>query len=355
MLSKPAFNALLKTLEEPPEHVVFILATTEVHKLPDTILSRTQRFHFRPIAGSDMKKHLRVIAKKEKIAITDGALDVIAVRANGSFRDAISLLDQLSNLSDKEISPAMIEEALGLAPSQQLELLVKAIATQQLGDAIGLLGTLEESGVSPVVLSEQLSGALKPLITRQPELIELLDHLIEVGRSYNPQLKLLASVALAAGKSQKRAVVEPVKAAHALAAGPSIAVLSPPAIRKKSSKTEAAQEKRAVAPLSKTSPDSVEWPKVIEYARKNQAPLYSVLKNATAEMAGDRLNLHFGFALHKKKLDEGKYRQLLMDSLSALYKNVPDVSLSHGKLPPKNPEARSVADIMGGGEEVTVS
>ena len=66
------------------------------------------------------------------------------------------------------------------------------------------------------------------------------------------------------------------------------------------------------------------------------------------------LNLHFSFALHKKKLDDGKYRLALLDSLNALYKNVPDIRLSHGKLPPKSPEARSIADIMGGGEEVSI-
>ncbi len=349
MLSKPAFNALLKTLEEPPEHVVFILATTEVHKLPDTILSRTQRFHFRPIASEDIKKHLRNIAKKEKIAIADEALEVIASRSGGSFRDAISLLDQLSNLSGEELTGAMIEDALGLAPGKQLSLLVAAITDHQLGNAIALLGTLEESGISPVVLSEQLSLALKPLVIAKPELINLLDDLIEVGRSYNPQLKLLASVAHATTNGVMPAVAPPPtsKTAPALAVTPVIVTAAPaPKVAHHS------QPRQKNAALSS---DTVKWPEVIEYVRKHQAPLYSVLKNANAEMSGDTLNLHFNFALHKKKLDEGKYRQLLMDSLSTLYTNVPDITLSHGKLPPKNAKARTVADIMGGGEEVVVS
>ena len=94
MLSKPAFNALLKTLEEPPEHVVFILATTDVEKLPATIISRTQRFSFHAIQPKEAAKHLRTIADKEKIAITDDALSLVAERGDGSFRDSISLLDQ---------------------------------------------------------------------------------------------------------------------------------------------------------------------------------------------------------------------------------------------------------------------
>src|SRR5476649_2136159 len=89
MLTKEAFNALLKTLEEPPEHVVFILATTDVHKLPETIISRTQRFSFRSIAVPDAVKHLRFIANSEKIKIDDEALELIAERGDGSFRDSI--------------------------------------------------------------------------------------------------------------------------------------------------------------------------------------------------------------------------------------------------------------------------
>jgi DNA polymerase-3 subunit gamma/tau len=357
MLSKPAFNALLKTLEEPPEHVVFILATTEVHKLPDTILSRTQRFHFRPIGADDTKKHLKSIAKKEKIAIDDDALAIIAERAGGSFRDAISLLDQLSNLSDKEVSADMVEDALGLAPTKQLRLLADAITTRQLSVAVSLLGTLESSGVSPVVLSEQLAHVLKPSIISQPRLIELLDQLIEVGRSYNPHLKLLASVALAASGGEEAAKEEPLKTAKATTAIQSIAVAPPAQKVEKTATPEAVIVKASKTKLAKSTnkADVIEWPKVIEYVRANHPPLYGVLKNANASFEGTFLNLHFNFGLHKKKLDEGKYRQLLLDSLDALYKNIPDIRLTHGKLPPKNQQARAVADIMGGGEEVALA
>lgn len=356
MLSKPAFNALLKTLEEPPGHAVFILATTEVHKLPDTILSRTQRFHFRPIGREDMKKHLKTIAKQEKIKISDDALEIIADRAGGSFRDAISLLDQLSNLSDKEITGVMIEEALGLAPTKQLRLLAEAITKRQLETAIELLGTLEASGVSPVTLSEQLSQLLKPLMTQQPDLIHLLDQLIEVGRSYNPQLKLLASIALAASDDKAVPSLEKPRVAHALATTPVIVAMPPKADKKiqKQSTPKPSSEPAVTKTPPSLKADTVEWPKVIEYVRAHHQPLYGVLKNASATIEGDRLNLHFIFELHKKKLVEGKYRELLLGSLNALYKNIPAISLTHGKLPPKNPQARAIADIMGGGDEVKI-
>src|SRR5881409_3734580 len=97
MLTREAFNALLKTLEEPPAHVVFILATTDAHKLPETIISRTQRFSFRPVEKTKVTEHLKYIADTEKIKITDEALGLLAEHGEGSFRDSISLLDQASN------------------------------------------------------------------------------------------------------------------------------------------------------------------------------------------------------------------------------------------------------------------
>jgi DNA polymerase-3 subunit gamma/tau len=114
MLSKAAFNALLKTLEEPPAHVVFILATTEAHKLPETIISRTQRYSFRPASPEKLIENLRSIANAEKIKIDDDALYTIAEHSEGSFRDSVSLLDQASNMSN-HISKNEVEQLLGRA------------------------------------------------------------------------------------------------------------------------------------------------------------------------------------------------------------------------------------------------
>src|SRR5665213_1523801 len=98
MLTREAFNALLKTLEEPPAHVVFILATTDAHKLPDTIVSRTQRYNFRPVEKQKVIDHLREIASSEKISVSDDALALLAEHGEGSFRDSISMLDQALSL-----------------------------------------------------------------------------------------------------------------------------------------------------------------------------------------------------------------------------------------------------------------
>ena len=101
MLTTESFNALLKTLEEPPEHIVFILATTEIHKVPATIISRCQRFSFKSIPLEQLQSHLAMIAQSEKIKIDAAALKLLAEHAQGSLRDALSLLDQLASLSQK--------------------------------------------------------------------------------------------------------------------------------------------------------------------------------------------------------------------------------------------------------------
>src|SRR5687767_2689230 len=114
MLSKSAFNALLKTLEEPPEHVKFILATTEPEKVLPTIHSRCQRYDFRNIPAREIAGHLRDIAKKEKIKADDDALLLVAKAGAGSMRDALSLLDRLLSVGEKALDVEMVEQMLGL-------------------------------------------------------------------------------------------------------------------------------------------------------------------------------------------------------------------------------------------------
>ena len=112
MLSKSAFNALLKTLEEPPEHVVFIMATTNFEKVPATIVSRCQTFQFKLADPSEMLEHLKKVTKAEKIQIEDEALNIIINRGGGSFRDTLSLLDQISTISTKKITAEAVREIL---------------------------------------------------------------------------------------------------------------------------------------------------------------------------------------------------------------------------------------------------
>src|SRR5690606_25006771 len=135
MLTREAFNALLKTLEEPPAHVVFILATTEIHKVPETIISRTQRFTFKSINQQAVAAHLGEIAKSEGIKIDDEALLLLAAHGDGSFRDSISLLDQVAGTKGT-INVKDVQKLTGLAAKEHIDSLHQAIIQGTAADII---------------------------------------------------------------------------------------------------------------------------------------------------------------------------------------------------------------------------
>src|SRR5205085_3717658 len=142
MLSTPAMIALLKTLEEPPARVVFILATTHAHKIPETIQSRVQKFEFRTIPTAKIAERLRLIADAEKIKVDDEALHEIARAGEGSMRDAQSAFDQVISFSEDKITTTDVEAALGLASAEQLARVVAAIANERPAEALAVVDDL---------------------------------------------------------------------------------------------------------------------------------------------------------------------------------------------------------------------
>ncbi len=169
MLTNQAFNALLKTLEEPPKNVIFILATTEVHKVLDTIKSRCQRFDFKRITTDDIAKHLRYIANSEEINITDEALSYIAQNSAGGMRDSIALLDQLSvlNSTDNAISVDDINSLLGRLSFVSLTSLFKAITDSNQNEALNVLNDIYNQGNEPIqILSNLLEYFRNALILK---------------------------------------------------------------------------------------------------------------------------------------------------------------------------------------------
>ena len=165
MLSTTAFNALLKTLEEPPKNVIFILATTEVHKVLDTIKSRCQRFDFRRITTSDIVKHLRYISDCEKINITDDALATIAKNSAGGMRDSIALLDQLSVLGvQNAITTDDINALLGRISFDVLNELSNQIIASNPANALEILEKIYNSGNEPVQILQNLLDYMKNLL-----------------------------------------------------------------------------------------------------------------------------------------------------------------------------------------------
>ncbi len=163
MLSTAAFNALLKTLEEPPPHAIFILATTESHKIPATVTSRCQRHEFRRITSKEMVSRLQTIVTAENFQVDEDALLLIARHSTGSMRDAISLLDQLASLGER-VTLALAQDVLGTATSQTVLDVVSALAEHQPAQALDHLHTALDSGADPRQLARQVVDYLRQVL-----------------------------------------------------------------------------------------------------------------------------------------------------------------------------------------------
>ena len=168
MLSTGAFNALLKTLEEPTQNVVFILATTELHKIPATILSRVQRFEFKSIKTKDIKEHIHYILDKENISSEPEAVEIIARRAEGGMRDALSILDQALSLTQGNcLTTAISEEITGTISLRALDNYVVALSQQDISKALECLNFLFENGKSMTRFVTDLLQYLRDLLIVQ--------------------------------------------------------------------------------------------------------------------------------------------------------------------------------------------
>jgi DNA polymerase-3 subunit gamma/tau len=174
MLSTAAFNALLKTLEEPPKHAMFILATTEIHKIPATVLSRCQRHEFRRIPVVEIVRYLKRIVKSEKIHIDEGALDLVARQSAGGMRDAISLLDQLASTGN-QVTLELAHTVLGTATSASVLELVDALLEHDSAKGLDVLNQALESGADPRQLSRQIVEYLRSLLMMKSRNSEMLD------------------------------------------------------------------------------------------------------------------------------------------------------------------------------------
>ncbi len=166
MLSTAAFNALLKTLEEPPAHAIFILATTEIHKIPATVLSRCQRHEFRRVPVDDIVGQLKRIVESEKLTAEPEALTLIARQAAGGMRDAISLLDQMAS-TGQEITLGLTQTVLGTATSQTVIALVAAVLDRQPAAGMNAIHAALDSGSDPRLLARQVVDYLRALLLVQ--------------------------------------------------------------------------------------------------------------------------------------------------------------------------------------------
>lgn len=344
MLSKAAFNALLKTLEEPPEHAVFILATTDADKLPDTIISRTQRFIFRTISSQEVADHLGWIAKQEGLQASKEALRLIADYGGGSFRDSIGLLDQLHSTADKHdgITPQLVVDFLGIPPSETVEQLLLAYQSGSLGEIIKILDQAEQAGSQPIVVANELIRSIKSRLAKKPQLVTLMDRLLDVAESSRPDIKLLVALAPGEIKATKSVALSSTKATSPM-------TINSPDLKEDSFTAEI--KKNASRSQAKTAFD---WDKLLSHIKANHVAISTVLMKCSHRIDGDTLTIYTGSSFYKNKLDNPRYRSTIAASMDELGMPELTVTTISSKAPPEDAIVASVATIMGGGEEVSL-
>ena len=363
MLSKSAFNALLKTLEEPPEHVVFILATTDADRLPATILSRVQQFFFRPIPTEIMTRQLMNIAKKEGFAIEEDAARLIAERSRGGFRDGISMLDQLSILatSDRPLTANMVTEYLGLSDATMLGNLLDSYPSDDNEKVLNIFQELENSGANSVIVSHQLLSIARNRLRKNPNLIGLVQQLIEVDRHPHPDLKLLTIFMNSNSQPTEKPVATKKDTTQATPQKPAEkpTPIKPAESAKPTEKPIEKEEKPAepakkpVAKPKKTdAPLELNWEKVIERAKEKSLGLASLLQKSQWSFDGEKLTIYAGSAFYKKKLDDAKNKPLISEIISEETEMDLEIDIIGEKKPPEDEKLAEIAELMGGGEEV---
>ena len=362
MLSKSAFNALLKTLEEPPEHVVFILATTDVEKLPATIISRVQRFNFRTISTADAAAHLRTIAEAEGIAIDDAAIELIARSGRGSFRDSISLLDQLRNLTNDTVTAELVETILGLADKDIVASLLAAYEARDIATITQRITEAEARGTAAITLTEQLIQAIRSEIVEKPQLLPLLDKLLDINKSAWPHIKLL--VALASKNEEWRTENEVKKKTNTPRAHESIIqtqssheIVSQntdeqPSFTSKEARDDEGNRKDIDTLAQLKSEQPFPWTDFLAYVKPTSQGIYTLLTKCHYVFNGHTLTIYAGKPFTKKQIDKSIAQ--LAEALQSVGVADGVITVLASQLPVKDSQTAAILDIMGGGDEVSL-
>ncbi len=351
MLSNAAFNALLKTLEEPPPHVIFVLATTEPNKIPATISSRCQRFDFRRATLKELTRQLSAIAQKEDLDIEPAAIELIARQATGSFRDGTSLLDQLTAFTGSQVTLAQVQALLGAASHETILDIVGSLAEHDLARGMSAIGQAVDGGADPRQLAREIveylrgvllfqtgaGGALDVSAESQAEMTataqampaEQLLHSIRLFNQAVFELRGSANATLPLEMALVESTLEasPVPSSpvprvkggrnrRESAAAPTSAQstsLSPSEAKSSESMSEPpAKEEAGVAPTETADALNLEsvlqhWTSVLARLRKANKPIEALLRDAQPiAVEGTLITIGFFYELHKTRVEGDK-------------------------------------------------
>lgn len=337
MLSKAAFNALLKTLEEPPAHALFILATTDIDKVPETIVSRTQRFDFRKITASQILATLEAIVKKEKLKLPAGALDIIVENSEGGLRDALSQLSMIAVL-EKDHSEADIHLLLGTTARATVEELLNYVASGDAGAMPGFFERQTELNFDPasftrkvlLVLQELLEGNLTASKSESslsgkfqlPQILHVMRLYLraykEIERALSPELPLLlASIEAALYMSGTQGGIKPTDPGLKANTQSQLPVAQAVQI-----------EESQPAIIESTTPElssaNIElaavtawWPALVDEVRKHNGPLATLLRNSPILSVQDgRVIVGVKYLFHKEQLESNRIRSVINEFLT---------------------------------------
>lgn len=364
MLSKAAFNALLKTLEEPPKHAMFILATTDIEKVPDTITSRTQRFDFKRISSEVMANFLNSVVKTEKIKLPDGVVNMVVAQAEGSMRDALSRLGMVSSLGDK-ISLEDAQRLLGITSLESVQELIGKILS---GDSAGLPEFFEitfSKGTDATVFNRSVLVYLQKILnaklagnnesnsdenlTNQSQQFTLQNLLFtirlflrsykEINTSPSPELPLLLAAIEASmhvnpvsepvviKPTAVPAKVEPSKSttqsnqppveSNIQAAEEVAPVKEAPVVAKKESIIEPPSEMSGDIDKDVTI-DQVKawWPEIVNKVKVDNSPIATLLKNSPiVEVKDGKITIAVKYLFHKEHIDNKKHNAMIVERI----------------------------------------
>lgn len=365
MLTREAFNALLKTLEEPPEHVLFILATTEAHKVPETIISRTQRFTFKPIDTKDAITHLKKIAKKENIHIEEPALKLISEHGKGSFRDSISILDQLAGFKHGVIQENDVRLLLGIPDETLVVACAESVESGDISSIFKHIASFREQGIDSGRATRALSEYFRDKIqanqnTNISQHVALLRSLLPLTTTTSDYVGLELALLEAAQHSVIDKGIEQVDSPPVKEATIPRKPTKVPPVHVRDEKKDATELTESIQSdesasslvqhLSKGSEEKVieknkdgkdseiqplnteTWNELLQEIKKQHNTLYGVLRMAHASIEGGEVTLVFNFGFHKKQIDTPKNASIIREYLNAHFGS-PQFKTVHQKNP----------------------
>ncbi|MBT4942328.1 MAG: DNA polymerase III subunit gamma/tau [Candidatus Magasanikbacteria bacterium] len=378
MLSTSAFNALLKILEEPPKHVIFILATTELHKIPETIVSRCQRFAFRPIKYTVIKKYITSVAKKENVKVAEEVIDAIITKSEGCVRDAVSLLEQVLAIGKDTIEK---EDAFALLPTtatEEVQQFILALVQKNATKGLGIIEKVCEEGVDVIYFIDSTISLLRDALiytistkennqtqtkavqdtlthieqhATSQEMVTMLQTLMErrvqIRKSPIPQLPLELAVVTLCSQTQTEATTPP----------PQIPVKK----EMPREKTTVAQQDKVPQPDTKqnqtiNNPTTItkDWHLVITKAEALSPSLVFILKTAIPAFVDDStVTIQVDYSFQKDKLLEPRYAKKIVEILQEVYSRPIEFSVivkegSQKKQDSEDSSMQKLAESFGG-------